>query len=107
MIRSAKPWRARSRALRLSRARTSDRRFARSVNSPRDAANASSATGSTFSRSSRRVTSKWAVFERLAVARPREADHGPGVVLGAPPLRRHERRLLVAQLVDHAVHLRV
>ena len=48
-----------------------------------------------------------AALERLTVARPDEADHGPVVVLGAPLVHRHEGGLLVAQLVHDAVHLRV
>ena len=48
-----------------------------------------------------------AAFERLAVAGPDEPDHGPVVVLGATVLHRHERRLRVAKLVDHPVHLRI
>ncbi len=43
----------------------------------------------------------------LAIACPGEADDGPVVVLRTPVLHRDERRLLVAELLDDPVHLRV
>ena len=60
MIRSAKPWRARSRALRSSRALTSARSASTSAKSPSVPTKSSSSSGRTFSRSSRSSTAKWA-----------------------------------------------
>ena len=44
-----------------------------------------------------------AALERLAVARPDERDDRVVAVPGAAVLDRRERRVLVAQLVDHLV----
>ena len=46
-------------------------------------------------------------LDRLAVQPALERDHGEVALLGRPALDRHERGLLVAQLLDHLVDLGV